>query len=109
VPVLNDRAIPSMTAMAAQNKLHRQDVATVTGGKVLASGLVDDPYLDKVEMQEHRAERLMVPGVDGLSTRILFFLIEGDGEVTVHFDSLKGGQLARKVALRETVEAKPAM
>ncbi len=43
----------------------------------------------------------MVPGVDGLSTRILFFLVQGDGDVTVHYDSLKGGQLARKIALRE--------
>jgi hypothetical protein len=112
VPVLNDRAIPSMTATAAQNRLHRQDVATVTGGtgvRVIASGIVNDAYLDKIEMQDHRADRLMVPGVDGLSTRTLFFLVKGDGEVTIHFDSLKGGQLARKVALRETVPAKPAM
>jgi hypothetical protein len=112
VPVLNDRAIPSMTAMAAQNKLHREDVASVTGGtgvRVIASGLVDDPYLDKIEVQEHRPDRLMVPGVDGLSTRMLFFLVKGDGEVTVHFDSLKGGQLEKKVALRETVAAKPSM
>jgi hypothetical protein len=102
VPVLNDRAIPTMTAMAAQNKLHRQDIASITGGKVLASGLVDDPYLDKIEAQDHRPNRLMVPGVDGLSTRILFFLVEGDGDVTFHYDSLKGGQLAKKIALRET-------
>ncbi len=108
VPVLNDRAIPSMTATAVQNKLHRQDVATVTGGKVISSGLVNDPYLDKIEVQDHRAERLMVPGVDGLSTRILFFLVQGDGEITVHYDSLKGGQLAKKIALRETGPAMAA-
>lgn len=102
VPVLNERAIPSMTAVAVNGKLHRQDVATVSGGKVIASGLVDDPYLDKVELQEHRPERLMVPGVDGVSTRILFFLVEGDGEVKVTYDSLKGGRLSRTIALRET-------
>ncbi|HEY4561680.1 MAG TPA: hypothetical protein VIJ36_01810, partial [Thermoanaerobaculia bacterium] len=102
VPVLNDRAIPTMTATAAQNKLHRQDVASITGGKVIASGLVDNPYLDKIEAQDHRPNRLMAPGVDGLSTRILFFLVEGDGDVTFHYDSLKGGQLAKKIALRET-------
>ena len=84
-------------------------MATVTGGKVIASGLVDDPYLDKIEVQEHRPDRLMVPGVDGLSTRMLFFLVKGDGEVTVHYDSLKGGQREKKVALRETVAAKPSM
>jgi hypothetical protein len=86
-------------------KLHRQDLATIgdnSGGKVIASGLVDDPYLDKVELQEHRPERLMVPGVDGVSTRILFFLVQGDGEVTVNYDSVKGGRLSRTIALRET-------
>ncbi len=100
VPVLNDRAIPSMTARARQDKLHRQDVATVTGARVVSSGIVDDPWLDKVTIQEHRPERLMVPGVEGLSTRRLFFLVEGDGEVTVQYDSLKGGKLTKKVALK---------
>lgn len=104
VPVLNERAIPSMTAAAVNGKLHRPDVATLAGGKVLSSGLVDDPYLDKVQLQEHRPERLMVPGVDGLSTRILFFLVQapvqGDGEITVSYDSLKGGKLSQKIALR---------
>lgn len=100
VPVLNDRGIPTMTAQARSNKLHRQDIATVTGGRVVASGLIDDPFLNKVTMQEHRPERLMVPGVNGLSTRTLLFLVEGDGEVTVQYDSLKGGKLAKKVALR---------
>ena len=90
MPVLNDRAIPSMTAAAVQNKLHRQDLATVTGGKVISSGLVDDPYLDKIELQDHRPERLMVPGVDGLSTRILFFLVQGDGEITVQLRQPEG-------------------
>jgi hypothetical protein len=101
VPVLNERAIPSMTAAAVSGRLHRQDIATVAGGKVLSSGLVEDAYLDKVQLQKHRPERLMVPGVEGLSTRILFFLVQGDGEVTVSYDSLKGGKLSKKIALRE--------
>lgn len=101
VPVINDRGIPTITARAAQDKLHRPDVATVAGGKVVASGLVDNAYLNRVQLQEHRPERLMVPGVDGMSTRILFFLVEAaGGEVTVQYDSLKGGRISKKVALR---------
>ncbi|HEV7504528.1 MAG TPA: M14 family metallopeptidase [Thermoanaerobaculia bacterium] len=102
VPVLNDRGIPSMTAMALNNKLHRKDLATVAGGKVISSGIVNDQYLDKIDVQAHRPERLMVPGVEGLSTRILFFLVQGDGDVTVTYDSLKGGKLSKKIALKET-------
>jgi hypothetical protein len=103
VPVLNDRAIPTMTAMALNNKLHRKDLATVSGGKVISSGIVNDQYLDKIDVQAHRPERLMVPGVEGLSTRILFFLVQGDGDVTVTYDSLKGGKLSKKVALKDTM------
>lgn len=102
VPVLNERAIPSMTATAVKGQLHRQDVATVAGAKVISSGLVDDPYLDKTALQEHRPERLMVPGIKGLSTRLLFFLVQGDGEITVNYDSLKGGKVSKRIALRET-------
>jgi hypothetical protein len=99
VPVTNDAGIPTVTALARQNKLHRQDLATVSGATVVASGVVDDPWLDKVSLQEHRPERLMVPGVDGYSTRRLFFLLEGSGEVTVTYDSLKGGTIERGVRL----------
>jgi len=106
VPVLNDRAIPSVAAVTVQNKLHRFDVATVTGAKVISSGVVDNQWLDQIEIQDHRPERLMVPGVNGLSTRILFFLVQGNGDVTVNYDSLKGGKVAKKIALRETEPAK---
>jgi hypothetical protein len=102
VPVLNDRAIPSMMARAVQSRLTRQDIASVSGAKVISSGLVNDPYLDKIEIQEHRPDRLRVPGVDGLSTRILFFLVQGDGDITVNYDSLKGGKISKKIALKET-------
>lgn len=100
ITVVNERAIPSVTAWARQSKIHRLDVATVEGARVVASGLVNDTYLDDVEIQKHRPERLMVPGVGGVSSRTLFFLLEGQGEVTVRYDSLKGGKLSKKVTLR---------
>jgi zinc carboxypeptidase len=102
VPVLNDRAIPTMTAMALNNKLHRKDLATVSGAKVISSGIVTDQYFNRIDLQAYRPERLMVPGVDGLSTRILFFLVQGDGDVTVTYDSLKGGKLSKKITLKDS-------
>jgi Zinc carboxypeptidase len=102
VPVVNSRAIPTMTAYARNNKVERPDIATVEGARVVASGLVDDPWLNQVEVQEHRPERLEVPGVKGLSTRLLMFVVAGQGEVTVVYDSLKGGKLTRKVRLAES-------
>ena len=100
VPILNDRAIPSMTEIARQLKLHRPDIATVEGARVLASGIVRDRWLNKVDYQPHRPERLMVYGVPGLSTQTLFFLVEGKGPLTVTYDSLKAGKISQKIQLK---------
>ena len=100
IPVLNERATPTVLAVARRDKLHRPDLATVEGARVVASGLVQDPWLDKVDLQKHRPERLMVPGIDGLSSQTLFFLLEGKGDVVIHYDSLKGGRIEREVRLK---------
>ena len=88
-----------MLAVARRDKLHRPDLATVEGARVVASGLVQDPWLEKVDLQKHRPERLMVPGVDGLSSRRLLFILEGKGDVVVRYDSLKGGRIECTVRL----------
>ncbi len=100
VPVVNERSIPTVTAIARKNKLHRLDLATVEGAKVVASGIVRDLYLNKVDLQKHRPERLMVPSVEGLSTRTLFFLVEGKGSITVAYDSVKAGKISQDIELR---------
>jgi hypothetical protein len=100
VPVTNERAIPSVLAVARQNKLHRLDLATVSGARVLASGVVQNEWLDAVDLQKERPERLEVPGVDGLSTRKLFFLLQGRGTAAVRYDSLHGGIVEKRVELK---------
>jgi hypothetical protein len=69
--------------------------------KVLSSGIVDDPYLNKVRLQEHRPERLFVSGgVDGASTKTLMFLVEASpGKVTFTYDSIKAGKLSKEIVL----------
>ena len=42
----------------------------------------------------------MVPGVDGLSSRMLFFLLEGKGTVSVEYDSVKAGKITTEIDLR---------
>ena len=100
VPVLNDRGLPSMAEIARVLKLHRPDVATVEGAKVVASGVVRDAYLNQVDYQTNRPERLMVNGVPALGTTTLMFLLEGSGEVTMTYDSVKAGKFSRKITLR---------
>ena len=100
VPVVNERAIPSMTALASQNKLHRPDIATVTGAKVISSGVVDNRFMNDVTIQKHRPERLMVDGIPGRGAKRLFFLVEGSGTAEVTYDSVKGGTIQKTIPLR---------
>lgn len=100
VPVLNDRALPSMAEIARRLHLHRRDLATVEGAKVVASGVLPDPLSRQVEYQTNRPERLLVNGVPGFSTVTLFFLVEGAGEITISYDSVKAGKAVRRVTLQ---------
>ena len=101
VPILNDRLLPTISAVVAANKLHRADLATISGGKVIASGIVTDPFMNRVQMQENRPERLLVQGgIGGYDTRTLMFLVEGKpGPVTFTYDSVKAGKLTHTIQL----------
>jgi hypothetical protein len=102
VGVLNERMIPTTAGVVAQKRIHRQDLATIQGAKVIASGIVQDPYLNKVQLQEHRPERLVVQGgVDGAGMRTLMFLVEGrPGAVRLEYDSVKAGRISKEIVLQ---------
>ncbi|MEM6454586.1 MAG: M14 family metallopeptidase [Acidobacteriota bacterium] len=102
LPVHNDRAIATMTAVARQARLHRPDIATVEGATVIASGIVRDSLRNAIDLQEHRPGRLMVEGVPGHGVRTLFFLLDGRGTATVTYDSVKGGTITVDVPLEAT-------
>jgi hypothetical protein len=100
VPVKNERVMPSVAGVVRQNKLHRDDLATITGGKVIAAGVVTDPYMNRVQMQEHRPERLMVSGIGSMEVKTLMFLVEArPGNVTFQYDSVKAGKLSATITL----------
>ena len=99
ITVENERAIPSRMAVAERFKLHRPDIATLSGAKVLAAGLVQNQYLNRIELQKKRPERLLVPGIPGFSAQTLYFLVEGGGELNFTYDSLKAGQAKATVRL----------
>lgn len=100
VTLRNEGAIPSVPGVVLQNRIHRPDLATLTGAKVLASGRVTDPLKDTRVYQEHRPGRLLVEGVPGHGTTTLFFLVQGNGEVQVTYDSIKGGVLTTTIPLK---------
>lgn len=96
----NPKAMPSMSYLAQRAKLYPQDMLTVSGpgSKVVAGGLLVDPYRDQALYKKDRPEIqfLIVPGFGKIEHQ---FLVEGKGEITLHYTSRHGGKLAKTVKL----------
>jgi hypothetical protein len=96
----NDKAMPTMSYQAQKVKLYPKDMLKVSGGnaKVVAGGILVDPYTDRVNYKKYRPEVqfLVVPGFGKVEHQ---FLVEGKGEITVRYESRHAGILERKVKL----------
>jgi len=97
----NSRAIPTMSALAEKNNLYTKDVLRVSGKgiKILAGGLLTDPYRDAVNFKMHKPELqfLIVPGFGKIEHQ---FIVEGSGEVRVEYESRHAGKLAKALKLK---------
>jgi hypothetical protein len=101
VTVFNERLIPSVSAIARQNRLHRLDLLRTQGAEVIAAGVVQDRYLDQVRLQRHRPQRLEVEGVPGRGHVRLMVVVKGQGPLTLAYESVKGGRVVAEVPLEE--------
>lgn len=96
----NPKAMPTMSYLAQKANLYPKDMLKVSGAgaKVVAGGVLLDPYRDQVAYKKDKPELqfLVVPGFGKVEHQ---FLIEGKGEVTLKYESQHGGKLAKTVKL----------
>jgi hypothetical protein len=96
----NPRAVPTMSFLAQKTNLYPKDTLTVSGSgaKVVAGGLLVDPFRDQAAYKKDRPELqfLAVPGFGKVEHQ---FLVEGKGEITVRYASRHFGQLSKTVKL----------
>ena len=102
--VANPRVIPTRSAQAAQKKLGRPDLFTVTGdtARVVAAGYVQDRFhknlVDRVDKEPGRLRvEAGVPGRGELKVR---FVVVGSGKLTLRYEAEKGGVVTSEVELR---------
>jgi hypothetical protein len=97
----NSKAIPTMSFLAQKTNLYPKDMLKVTGMafKVVAGGLLTDPYRDQVAYKKYRPEVqfLVVPGFGKIEHQ---FLVEGKGEISVKYESQHAGKLAKTAVLK---------
>jgi hypothetical protein len=98
VRLQNKKGLPTMSAYAYKSKLYSQDVLKVTGGKVIAGGVLTDNRLNKVSYKEKKPE-IQFLSVPGYGVTEFQFLIEGKGEVIINFESQKAQDKLLKINL----------
>jgi len=94
----NPKAMPTMSYLAQKANLYPKDMLKVSGAKVVAGGVLVDPFRDQVVFKKDKPELqfLIVPGFGKIEHD---FLIEGKGEVTLRYESRHGGKIAKTVKL----------
>lgn len=101
VRVSNRQVTPSISSLAIQRKLHRPDWLKVEGKvKLVSVGLLTDRFRSLVDPLKIREKYVQVEnGIPGFGRVDFRLLVEGQGEIKLIYDSLKGGYLEKKVIL----------
>lgn len=112
IDLTNPKLVPTITALAAQKAVVRPDLLTVEGKRVevIAAGWIRDNNKERQRVRPVATELIDQPdlkrvlvrtGHPGRTTRTLEYILRGAGDVTVTYDSEKGGKVSTKVTLRD--------
>jgi len=94
VAIKNTRVTPTISFVAQQKKLHREDRFQIDGKnvKLLAAGRLMDKYRNITQKIETQKNYIWVKsGIPSFGHVVYRLLIQGKGEMKLIYDSLKGG------------------
>lgn len=109
IDVENQKTIPTIMAKAAQNGVVRPDLLLTEGKNVsvIAASIVEDKEVYKVRpsilptIDQKDLKRIIIRnGLQGKTRRTFMLLVKGSGEITLTYDSVKGGKKSAKVNLK---------
>ena len=87
--------MPTHSSQDLKFKIERPDYITLSGPKVLAAMVVDNPDLDLTTEQKNTPQTIQVPNIPGLNDITVRWIVQGSGKYTVTVDSRKGGSVSR--------------
>ena len=89
----NKHLIPTRTGQDVKNHISPPDTITFKGAnsKVIAAGLVQDPYFNKVEAITKRPERIQIDTIPGMGVTRVQFIVSGTGTFDITVDTARGG------------------
>jgi len=109
VDITNPKVTPTILAKAAQNNVVRPDLLTLEGKNVeiISASWVDGREAYKIRpnitsfIEQKNLKRILVrSGFPGKTTRTIMYLVKGSGDLTVKYDSVKGGTANKTVKLQ---------
>jgi hypothetical protein len=105
VDFVNPKLTPTILAKAAENNVVRPDLLKVEGSglEIISAGWVASKFRPGATelIDQKDLERIMIrTGHPGRTTRTIEYLVRGSGEMTVTYDSAKGGKASTKVSLK---------
>ncbi len=95
----NTKGISSMSEHSWQKKVYTPDMLKLSGAKVIASGLISDVRLDKVNYKEHKPE-IQFLRIGSYGKLEYEFIVEGKGEVKLEYKSRKANNLSTQIIMR---------
>jgi hypothetical protein len=109
VDITNPKVTPTILAKAAQNNVVRPDLLTLEGksAEIISASWVDGRETYKIRpsitsfIDQKNLKRILVrSGFPGKTTRTIMYLVKGSGDLTVKYDSVKGGTAIKTVKLQ---------
>jgi hypothetical protein len=99
----NARIIPTRADAARRNRVGLPDFFTLEGRnvEVTLGGFVAGQFGELLQPVEKNPARIVLEsGIDGLTTVTVRWIVTGSGQVTLTYESQKGGTVSRTVDLR---------
>lgn len=105
VDLTNKKVTPTILSKAAQNNVVRPDLITFDGkSEIISASWISNKetfdYLNPITelINQKQLNRLIIRnGTPGKTTRTLQYLIKGSGNVTITYDSVKGGKVSKSI------------
>jgi hypothetical protein len=108
IDIANPKVIPTITTRAAENNVVRPDLLTLEGDvEVISASWIDNKEVSKYRpgvtniIDQNDLKRIMIRnGQPGQTTRTMQYLVRGTGEITITYDSVKGGTVSRTLNIQ---------
>jgi hypothetical protein len=94
--VLNRRIAPTHTQQDLENKISRPNSIVLTGGRVVAGFVIDNPLNGDATEQKRDPASIKVANIPGQGIVRVKWIVQGNGPFTVTADSQKGGVSSKR-------------